>query len=232
MIQDRDSSKKIAEKIAKCLALAQSANTHEAEAALRQANALMQKYQLTVNDAAASAVTECEFKTSNQRTPAAYILALAQLIADVFACQVIAAKYVADKTGIQFIGMGTTPELAGYTFEVLQRQLTRDRRNYVTTLSRCGRATKTRRGNLFCQAWVDKIKSQVDAFASKAEQAAIDTYMQKNYQNLTTHNSKSTPFKAGDYSAWFAGQVAAKNVSLHRPLQTKFGLHLSDDTNE
>jgi hypothetical protein len=33
----------------------------------------------------------------------------------------------------------------------------------------------------------------------------------------TGHNSKN-------YSAWFAGQVAAKNASTHQPVQTKAGL--------
>ncbi len=219
-----DNSKKIAEKIAKCLALAQSENANEAESALRQAKALMQKYHLTAMDVAASKVNEHEFKTSTKNTPALYIAALAKVIASVFGCEVIAAKYLTDKTAMRFIGIGSKPELAGYTFDVLQRHIKRDRRLYLATLTRCGRDTKTRRGDLFCQAWVDKIKSQVSDFAKNDDTAAINAFMEKRYENLTTVMQKQPEFKAGDYSAWFAGQVAAKKVSIHQPVQAKAGL--------
>ncbi len=81
----------------------------------------MQKYNLNESDVAASGVNESEYKTSTKTQPAAYIAQLAQVIAQVFSCQVIVAKYDSDKTAMRFIGVGAKHELAGYTFEVLHR---------------------------------------------------------------------------------------------------------------
>ena len=52
-------SEKILDKIKKCLALASSANEHEAAAALRQAQKLMQAHGLTDQDVAAAQASIC-----------------------------------------------------------------------------------------------------------------------------------------------------------------------------
>ncbi|MEQ1638559.1 MAG: DUF2786 domain-containing protein [Methylococcales bacterium] len=217
--------KKIAEKIAKCLALAQSENANEAEAALRQAKALMEKYNLTASDVAASKVSECDSKTSSKKRPSAHIANLALVVADVFGCEVLTTKYHADKTAIRFIGVLAKPEMASYTFEVLQRHLKRDRRQYLATLSSY-RSTKTRQGDLFCLAWVDKITTQVKAFANITDAEAIKLYMDGHYKNLSIAAQRKRSFKGDDYGAWIAGQVAAQNVSLYQPVQTKGSLFI------
>ena len=49
---------KVLDKIKKCLALGQSANEHEAAQALKQAQALMEKYEVNAVDIALSRVSE------------------------------------------------------------------------------------------------------------------------------------------------------------------------------
>ena len=49
---------KILDKIKKCLALSKSANEHEAAQALKQAQALMEKYEVNAVDIALSEVSE------------------------------------------------------------------------------------------------------------------------------------------------------------------------------
>ena len=48
---------KVLDKIKKCLALGQSANEHEAAQALKQAQALMEKYEVNAVDIALSRVS-------------------------------------------------------------------------------------------------------------------------------------------------------------------------------
>ena len=50
--------KKVLDKIKKCLALGQSANEHEAAQALKQAQALMEKYEVNAADIDLSQVSE------------------------------------------------------------------------------------------------------------------------------------------------------------------------------
>ena len=57
----------ILEKIKKCLALSKSANEHEAAQAMKQAQALMKKYEVDAVDVALSEVSEKELLRSEER---------------------------------------------------------------------------------------------------------------------------------------------------------------------
>ena len=57
------------EKIRKCLALAKSANEHEAAAALRQAQALMRKYGVEDGDILMAEVSEARVKAGAKTKP-------------------------------------------------------------------------------------------------------------------------------------------------------------------
>lgn len=58
----------IIDKISKCLALSKSANEHEAAIALRQAQALMQKYKISEKQILISDIKERIIQTKTQRT--------------------------------------------------------------------------------------------------------------------------------------------------------------------
>lgn len=219
-----EATKKAAKKIAKCLALAQSGNAHEAEAALRQAKALMLKYRLTEVDATISAVNERDSSTTAIQIPF-YVSGLARTVGDFFGCAVLSCRNGIEKALVRFVGVGIKPELAGYTFEVLQRQLKGDRRRYVASLDGCSRAIKNKRGDLFCMAWLENIRKQVHQFANPADDAIIADYMEREYGMLPLGKSKiKGGFNRSDHAAWYAGQEAAENVSLHRPVQAKSNL--------
>lgn len=51
------------DKIKKCIALAQSSNPHESEAAMRQARKLMEKYRLEISDVHATEAEELQEQT-------------------------------------------------------------------------------------------------------------------------------------------------------------------------
>lgn len=223
-----DDRKKAAQRIAKCRALAQSENANEAESALRQAKALMQKFQLTETDVAVSFVNESDARISTQKTPP-YIESLSRVVANVFGCEALISGRGTKANTIRFIGRDrdAKAELAGYTFEVLIRHVKRDRKATIETLTRCGRATKIRRGDLFCLAWVQKIKAHVRLFAGNDDNHdAIQVYIAKHYGLLKKRTpEKRTGFRWNDDSAWHAGQNAAENVNLIRPVREKRGLY-------
>lgn len=233
MIQDE--LKKIASKIAKCLALTGSDNPGEAEAAKRQAEALMKKYNLTTDDVAASQVREEAADMKSRYKPPLYIAALSSIIADAFGCEVVCSVgfdhlFIKRNTVIRFIGVGVKPELAAYTFDVLRRLITKDRQNYTDSLRKnLKRATKIRRGDIFCEAWVSGIADQVHGFAgTDQEKAAIAAYKEAAFGgNLDADTRTNTSQKhSHDWKAEQAGYEASSNVSLHKPVQAKRGAML------
>ena len=135
--------KKIATKIAKCLALATSNNPGEAEAAQRQANALMQKYNLSSSDIAASTVHEKTSKTGGKFNPPVHLVRLSGLIAKAFGCGSAFESGGGFNDSLNyFIGPGIKPDLASYTFDVLRRQISKDRAAYTATLKRYKRENR------------------------------------------------------------------------------------------
>jgi hypothetical protein len=219
-----DDLKKIAAKIAKCLALATSDNPAEAEAAKRQADALMRKYSLTTADVQAAQANESKINTGGKYRPPVYICKLASIIARAFGCETLSGSGCGVLSSqMIFIGVGIKPELAGYTFDVLRRQLVKDRAAYQATLKRYKRENKTRKADLFCEAWLHRIRQQVKAFAGISEQdkTAIEAYKEKQYGSAISEDNREAPkVKAhNDVDAFAKGFLAAKDVSIHRPMQ-------------
>jgi hypothetical protein len=228
--------KKIATKIAKCLALAASDNPAEAEAAKRQADALMAKYNLTSGDVAASQVHEKTSKAGGKYNPPQYMTQLSAVIAQAFGCgPVFSSGGGYNDSLMYFIGPGIKPELATYTFDVLRRQINKDRATYTATLKRYKRENRIRMADIFCNAWVTRIAYQVREFAgTEQDKTAIAAYKEQRWSgDLVKDQRKAVePKKDSDWKSVTAGYQAAKDVSLHRPVQSKRGTYLTNTQND
>ncbi|MGZ8171834.1 MULTISPECIES: DUF7168 domain-containing protein [Methylobacter] len=223
--------KKIAGKIAKCLALANSDNAAEAEAAKRQAAALMNKYNLTTGDVAASQVHEKTSKAGGKFTPPKHLVQLSAIIADAFGCESVFGSGCGYRDSLMyFIGPGIKPELAAYTFDVLRRQISKDRTAYTGTLKRFKRENRMRMTNLFCNAWVTRIAYQVREFAgTEQDKTAIAAYKKQRWSGdlVKDERKAAQPQKDSDWQSVNAGHQAVKDVSLHKPVQSKRGQALA-----
>jgi hypothetical protein len=214
------------------LALAASENPAEAEAAKRQADALMKKYNLTSGDVAAANVHDQTVDTGAVFKLPPYLGDLSVIIAKAFGCGVVCELgFVRINTQVRFFGLGIKSELAAYTYEVLSRHVLRARTEFNAGQSkRLKRATKIRRADLFCQAWVRRIAKQVNDFAgNEAEQQAIAAFEQQKYGNALSKDTRpgASAKHGNDWQASAAGYQAAKDVSLHRPVQNKRGALLA-----
>ncbi|MCF7964002.1 MAG: DUF2786 domain-containing protein [Methylobacter tundripaludum] len=222
--------KRIADKIAKCLALATSDNPSEADAARRQADALMKKYNLTSGDVAALQVHEQSINTGSPFKIPVYLSQLVVIIADSFGCGAYCALgFLNTNTQVKFFGLGIKPELAAYTYDVLRRHVARDRTAYSATLKRYKRANRIRKCDLFCQAWVSRIGRQVRAFAgTEQEMKALEAYKEKQHAGALNPDTRSSAIvkQSNDWQARAAGFSAAEGVSLYQPVQAKRGLQL------
>lgn len=216
-------------KIRKCLALSRSSNVHEAAIALKQAQALMQKHNLdhealrTVEDVSEAWVEGVAKKHTGWET------LLAKLVANAFGCKVL----VWDSRWL-YVGEGGA-ESAIFAFEVLLRQVRYARGEYIKTkLTRCNRASKTRRGDMFCLAWVIEVEKMVVAFAQSDEQKArIDAYIalhievEETKAKLTNRrNRKTNVLSAEESRDYRAGLVEGKKAYLNR------GVHGESQNNQ
>jgi hypothetical protein len=214
MDQDR-----ILDKIKKCLEMAKSktANPNEAEIALRQARALMDKYSLEMGDVLASMAGEYKTMAGSDGDPPAWRVRLAQVCALAFGCKVIISTSLLSAPLFTYIGCAAAPELAGYAYQVLERQLQKARRDYVATQKRCKLSTKRARGDAFANSWIDAVYSKVQDFASADDNVAdaIEAYISKRYPNLQKTELKRRKLSSRDSSAAEAGYHAGKSAQLH-----------------
>lgn len=214
------------EKIRKCLALAKSANEHEAAAALRQAQALMRKYGVEDGDILTADVSEARAKAGAKTKPVKWESQLSSAVADAFGCRKIFVQEWAAGYWT-FIGCGPAAEVASYAYTVLMRQLRRARREYQQThCKRLVPASRTRRADLFCEAWVYAVRRQIQSFAgTPANHDALDAYMAKEYPDLGSLEPRDRQagknLRNGDVDAREAGWNAGRNAQLNHGVNNK-----------
>lgn len=213
---------KILDKIKKCLALASSANEHEAAAALRQAQKLMEAHGVTQGDVLASQASEATARAGAVTKPAQWETMLANRVAAAFGCELIFSRHSWTVSHWKYIGTGSIPEVASYALLVLLRQARKARTNYIATaLKRVRRAAiKTVRADLFCEGWVQTAMSAVHAWTQTDEQAAaVQAYLTSHYPTLGTLKSIDRSPRAGlrdhHFNDLSAGRSAGRDAVLN-----------------
>lgn len=214
-------NEKIINKIKKCLALSASSNEHEAATALRQAQKLMEEYGVTESDVLAAEVNERKTKAGAKRKPAQWESNLAVITGKAFGCETLFNQRF-DRADWSFIGCGVTPELAQHAFTVLIRQVKKARSEHIKNdLWRCKEATKTRRADLFCDAWVWGATKTIQDFSKTDQQtASVDAYMEKHYPAIHTgkaiNRNADRKLNDADVVSLMRGERAGKEAELNR----------------
>ncbi|QDR42630.1 DUF2786 domain-containing protein, partial [Pseudomonas aeruginosa] len=162
MDQDR-----ILDKIKKCLEMAKGrgSNPNEAEIALRHAHKLMEAYNLEMGDVLASMAGETKVPAGSDGKPPAWRVSLAQVCCHAFGTHLIICTSYFESASFLFVGCAAAPELTGYAYQVLERQLQKARKDFLSTQKRCKRSTKVARGDAFAHGWIEAVYAKVDQFA-------------------------------------------------------------------
>ncbi|NYT80919.1 DUF2786 domain-containing protein [Alcaligenaceae bacterium] len=178
----------IIRKIKACLDMARSGAPHEAANAMRQAQAMMAKHGIDHPDVLASDVSETSVSASAAERPALYESQLAALVGSTSGCEVIFSRggWNAPLGRWVFIGCSPGVDIAGYSMEVLMRQLRKARREYMDTeLRRYKKKNKTIRADAYCDAWVMTVSRLLTRYERTDEQAqAVTAYMRSHHANL------------------------------------------------
>jgi len=214
------------QKIRKCLALAQSSNEHEAGAAMRQAQKLMEQFGLGEIDVSLADVSE----TATEARTADFVeweALLSSMVAEAFGCDFYRSQR--RKLGpaltyrrlsmFVFVGIGPAPDVAAYAYEVLSRQCAKDRRAHIARQPKsCKSSTKTARGDLYAEAWCTGVRSKIEAFAGGERNAAlIAQYLEQRHPEMGTTKPKDrTEGRNVKHNDWSAGLRAGRGARLDR----------------
>ena len=213
-------------KIKKCLALGRSASEHEAAAAMRQAQKLMQQFNLREQDVSIADVSEVQVKASSTAANA-WELSLVAMIADAFGCMTfgnLTGKYNDSGNYIRarhwvFVGIDSAPTVAGYACEVLVRQCAKARLAHIAKQPKnCKTITKTARGDAFERGWVWAVQSLVERFAQpEADKLLLETYIERKHGRLVEGKARDTTKgrKIADGHV-MAGYRAGEQAQLNR----------------
>lgn len=220
-------------KIKKCLALGRSTQPHEAGAAMRQAQKLMQIHGVTQRDVDLAEVCEAKARAASSAANRWDVL-LSRICAEAFGCERFAeltggyngsGAFVRSR-GYVFVGVGFAAELAAYSYTTLSRQCARARMAHIKAQPRnCKPITKTARGDSFAEGWAISVSSLVERFArpERDEQLLLD-YMAANHADLESKpvrdNTKRRSLSDGHF---LAGHLAGQDAQLHRGVGAKAG---------
>ncbi len=225
--------KDVIEKIKKCLALSKSANQHEAATALRQAQAMMEKYNIDADDAELLGIQEAFITGSGSKTPTVFEAVLANSIAKIMDCKVLLNHdiQITAQLGFKkvhrwlFIGFDPAPEIASYAFDVLYRQLKKARLTYISTqLGRVKvKTNKVKRADLFCEGWVIEATKHVSNLKPNENKLnQIDEYIKskrKTQNGEAKDRNKKTNTNADRYqNDLHAGRQAGKEAQLNQAM--------------
>lgn len=208
--------KKILDKIKKCLALARSSNANEAAIALGQAQKLMARHGITDADLELSEINQADVHACNARNPTQWVIALMCMVAEAFGCEPVLGSKLKG-ADVSFIGPGSQPEIAAYAYTVLYRQLRADRGHYISSLNiRLKASTKTRRGDLFAEAWVTEAAKKVQKMVrSEHTSQLIETYKEQHFTGLSETKGRICKPHKRDHAASLEGRVKGRQAQLH-----------------
>lgn len=205
-------------KVLRCLRLSQSSNPHEAATALRHARKLMDEYGVTATDAQAAEYSEQLSKVCGRgKTLPTSIMVLLNLIARGFRCEpvLIGTQRFLDSpmtNRVAFIGRGSDPAVAAYAFDVMRRQLDRDRLQHIARTRK--RAHREARGEAFARGWVAAVQSLFPAAELDDDhRQALAVAKRHHYPDTVVGRprevSKGGRANEGDLAAgWIAGSQA------------------------
>lgn len=216
--------KNIIEKILKCLALSKSSNENEAATALYQARKMMEQHNISDAQLLSADVSESYASAGASRKLANWEGHLSVVVSNAFDCVSMFSTRLFEKSQWTFIGVGKKPEIAKYAFEVLYRQLKKARSEFIKMhCKRIKTSSKTRRADLFCDAWVYAVYEKVRFIAgNKSDTDSITAYLEEKYPNradLKTQNrNKNNSFRQRDFDAIDLGSAAGKEARLDRSI--------------
>lgn len=192
---------------------------------MRQAQNLMHEYNLSEQDAEFTNITEATTRgaPNHAQTPPRYLVFLVEVIKRAFGVEAMFTwrygKYGTPRRTITFYGPDNRPQIAAYAFDVLARQMTAARQEFISGLHRNTKpANRTARADQFCEGWASGVYHIVaELVPTDAEATLMAAYRQRQIDNgMQTGGAIRQAKKcAGSESAAALGYSAGRQARLN-----------------
>jgi hypothetical protein len=218
---------KIVAKIKKCLALGKSSEPHEAAAAMRQAQKMMQAHGITEGEVDGLDVGHAvgSFKERAKRQAPTYAQHLATLVSRAMGVKAVFEERLTGKHvrwAVRYFGCHGRAEMAAWCHEVLMRAMAQAYKEYQDQQDELTRAIRSvHRGGMpklgFFVGWIASVQQQVERFGfPEEEEKKLDLVKAEYYGKSLTPNKTRTRSVSQD--ALDAGRAAGASFRLHRPM--------------
>ncbi|EGT5658500.1 DUF2786 domain-containing protein [Citrobacter braakii] len=212
-------------KIKKLLNLARKAtNQNEAAAALRQAQKLMRQHNVTELEAEFTDISEAGSKgcPNHAQTPPKYLIYLVEVIKRAFGVQAyftwreVKFFYSSPRRVVMFYGPDARPQIAAYAFDVLARQLTAARKEFISGLHKNTKpANRTAKADLFCEGWASGVwRIVAELVPTEAETTLMASYRERQLHDLKDGSCRDARKVKGEESAKAAGYLSGRQAQL------------------
>ena len=210
---------KVLSKIEKCMNLSKSSEPHEAAAALRQAQKLMETYNISKDDldrVGYSAEKVFVPIQANKKLPAA-LARLVILVRKAFGVEAVMGSEVrvSDRSyTVTYIGPDHRVAMATYTHTVIFRAMNKGWTAHLAAHPYLKGDRGARAG--YQLGWLDAIETQIMELRT-TEEEAVGTELVKTQLFPTLVNSKTSNIRISG-SALAAGRSDGAGFALHRPM--------------
>lgn len=212
---------KVLDKIQKCMALSKSPNEHEAAAAMRQAQKLMERHGVTETELGvigyAAEVVHCSIQ-AGKKIPHTLqsVTALMMRAFGVYAVYGSEVRVSDRSFTVTYLGPQHRVLLAAYAHDVVSRAVDRAWAKHLKENPRYKGVTGARAG--FYLGWVSAVRDKVEAFGIQDdEQRAIDALSKSMYGDLNEAKANKQRVYTNTMKA---GAMAGESFDLHRPVGT------------
>lgn len=214
----------VVEKVKKLLARASSSEPHEAALALEMAQRLMVEHGLTAEEVEVGKIVSEPLRSVATKSKAkGWELKLYAGIAEALGCGLIFQRgldFVTDSRmygSYLFVGPKVEAQVCQYAAHVLQRQLTKVRARFTTTLpGGWSRSMKTAEIDAYLDGWVASALSKVSKLAPNPKRsAAISKYIRENATGSVGTNTRY----GGSSDARERGAADGRDAELNRPME-------------
>ena len=177
---------RIYEKIQKCLNLGKSCNQHEAALAIKQAQNLMKKHNISELEMNILDIKEKSLDVSfrNYRFTE---MQLATSIASIFDCRFFWRNFIVKNKELVFYGIEPNLTIASYAFSILLPIIKKDRKEYVRSLpDSVWQAERIALGNQFVVGWLQAVRKECENLNPNMElQEKLKAYEALRLEKLT-----------------------------------------------
>lgn len=219
---------KVLDKIKKCMALSSSPNEHEAAAALRQAQKLMERHGVTDSELGAIGYAVEKVLTTVQATKTIPITisCVTHIVARAFGVKPVITRVVrvSDRNfEVHYFGPEHRVMIAGYTHVVISRAVEKAWQAYSKINPRTKSVLGARAS--FYLGWCDTVESTVMEFGmTQDEKDRTNALVEREFPIVKKGVIGSVPIY-GDVER--AGAGAGQGFQLHRPMTGREQLKLS-----